>query len=242
MTRHSIWIGWDPREAAAFAVAKESIERRLISPIHVRGLVQSNLRAAGLYYRPTSIRDGKLWDEISGAFCSTEFSNSRFLVPHLAKTGLALFVDCDVLARTNVEKLFKAFDMSKAVMVVKHDFQPPEGLKMDGQVQSRYARKNWSSVLLFNCDHPANKKLTVEMVNTLPGRDLHAFCWLDDDLIGELDASWNYLVGHTSPEISPDIVHFTEGTPLMPNYENCEYADEWRAELERWAAGSVAVA
>ncbi|CDX26692.1 conserved hypothetical protein [Mesorhizobium plurifarium] len=242
MTRHSIWIGWDPREAAAFAAAKASIERRLISPIQVRGLVQSNLRAAGLYYRPTSVRDGRIWDDISDAPCSTEFSNSRFLVPHLAKTGLALFVDCDVLARANVETLFNRFDTDKAVMVVKHNFAPPEGLKMDGQVQTQYARKNWSSCMIFNVDHPANKALTVEMVNTLPGRDLHAFCWLEDGLIGELDASWNYLVGHTNPEIDPDIVHFTDGIPTMPGYENCEYADEWRAELERWAAGAVAVA
>ncbi|WP_290497646.1 hypothetical protein [Hyphomonas sp. UBA4494] len=166
---------------------------------------------------------------------STEFACSRFLVPHLAMTGWALFMDADMLARTNVERLFEQCRDSKAVMVVKHRHEPVEGVKMDGQLQTVYARKNWSSVMAFNVDHPANRSLTVEMVNTVPGRDLHRFCWLEDKHIGELDASWNYLVGHTDPEIEPDIVHFTDGVPSMPGYENSEYADEWRAELEAWA-------
>jgi hypothetical protein len=84
-------------------------------------------------------------------------------------------------------------------MVVKHDHQPTEHWKMDGQFQTRYHRKNWSSVCLFNCDHPANKALTVDLVNSAPGRDLHAFSWLADDLIGELPPEWNWLVGHSAP-------------------------------------------
>jgi hypothetical protein len=107
---------------------------------------------------------------------------------------------------------------------------------MDGQAQTRYARKNWSSVILWNVDHPANKALTIELVNSVPGRDLHRFCWLEDDLIGELHPKWNWLVGHSDPEIDPAIVHFTDGIPTMQGYEDSEYADEWRAELERWAA------
>jgi hypothetical protein len=106
---------------------------------------------------------------------------------------------------------------------------------MDGQLQTRYARKNWSSFCIFNCDHPANKKLTLEAINTLPGRDLHAFCWLGDEEIGELDASWNFLVGDTDPKISPDVIHFTCGTPDMPGYENVPFADEWRTTLNDWA-------
>ncbi len=233
--RRSIWIGFDPREADAFAVARQSVRKRLNTPIPIRGLVMSDLRRKGLYSRPTSIRDGRLWDDISDAPMSTEFACSRFLVPHLAMTGWALFMDADMLARTNVERLFEQCRDSKAVMVVKHRHEPVEGVKMDGQLQTVYARKNWSSVMAFNVDHPANRSLTVEMVNTVPGRDLHRFCWLEDKHIGELDASWNYLVGHTDPEIEPDIVHFTDGVPSMPGYENSEYADEWRAELEAWA-------
>ena len=235
MMKRTIWVGFDPREAAGFAVTRASIERRLITPLRVRGLVLSDLRAKGLYTRPTSIRDGRLWDEISGAPMATEFAVSRFLVPHLAGGGWALFMDCDMLVRTNLENLFSRLDPSKAVMVVKHDHRPAEGLKMDGQVQTAYARKNWSSVCAFNASHPANAALTPEIVNTLPGRDLHRFCWLEDDLIGELDTAWNWLAGHSDPEIDPEIVHFTEGTPDMPGYADQPYADEWRYELGRWA-------
>jgi hypothetical protein len=234
--KQSIWIGFDPREADAFAVARHSIERHLITPIPVRGVVLTNLRTGGLYERPTSRREGRLWDDISEAPMATEFACSRFLVPRLAQSGWALFMDCDMLVRTDLLKLFAQADPDKAVMVVKHFHQPEPGIKMDGQAQTRYARKNWSSVVMFNCDHPANAALTMELVNTVPGRDLHRFCWITDDLIGELHPKWNWLVGHSDPEIDPAIVHFTDGIPTMDGYEDCEYADEWRAELERWAA------
>ena len=167
---------------------------------------------------------------------ATEFACSRFLVPRLAGSGWALFMDCDMLVRTDLFKLFQIADPNKAVMVVKHNHQPVETTKMDGQAQTKYPRKNWSSVMLFNCDHPANKKLTSELVNSVPGRDLHRFCWLKDDEIGELDPKWNWLVGHSDPAIDPAIVHFTDGIPTMPGYEDCAFADEWRVELERWAA------
>lgn len=233
--RWSVWIGFDPREAAAFAVAKSSVRVNSILPIPVRGVILSDLRRKGLYTRPTSMRDGRLWDDISDAPMSTEFACSRFLVPHLAQTGWALFMDCDMLVRANVENLFAQCDPAKAVMCVKHLHEPPEGVKMDGQAQTRYARKNWSSVVAFNCDHPSNRALTVEYVNTVPGRDLHRFAWLADDEIGELEPAWNFLVGHTDPAIDPNIVHFTEGGPWMAGYENVPFADEWRDALESWA-------
>lgn len=234
--KHAFYIGFDPREACAFAVTKHSILRHLITPVPVHGLVLSNLRARGLYSRPTSLKEGRLWDDISGAPMATEFAISRFLSPILAGGGWAIFMDSDMLVRSNLEELFKLLDPSKAVMVVKHNFQPTDGVKMDGQVQTRYSRKNWSSVCAFNCDHPANQALTVELINTVPGRDLHAFCWLEDKDIGELDASWNWLVGHSNEEIDPDIVHFTDGIPTMQGYEECAFSDEWRAALANWAA------
>lgn len=233
--KQSIWIGFDPREADAFAVCRHSIKRRVSLPYPVRGVVLDELRAKGLYTRPTSRKDGRLWDEISDAPMATEFSNARFLVPHLAQSGWALFMDCDMLVRTDLQKLFALADPDKAVMVVKHDHRPAGRIKMDGQVQTRYARKNWSSVVLFNVDHPSNRKLTVDLVNSVPGRDLHAFSWLDDDEIGELHPRWNWLVGHSDTAIDPMIVHFTDGVPTMAGYEDCAFADEWRAELERWA-------
>ncbi|WP_292638563.1 hypothetical protein, partial [Mesorhizobium sp.] len=199
----SIWIGWDPREADAFAVARHSVNRHSIAPIPVRGVVLTDLKTGQLYTRPTRRgADGRLIDELSirpgydGAI-STEFACSRFLVPKLAKSGWALFMDADMLVRRDLLALFNAADPSKAVMVVKHDHQPPETVKMDGQAQTKYPRKNWSSVMLFNCDHPSNQRLTTDLINSVPGRDLHAFCWLDDDEIGALDTQWNFLVGHS---------------------------------------------
>lgn len=238
----SIWIGYDPREAEAFSVARESVRRQLNQPIPIRGIELTTLQAKQLYYRPTERRPSAadrpvLWDVISDAPMSTEFAITRFLVPHMAgDSGWALFMDCDMLARANLSTLLQACDRSKAVMCVKHDYAPKNQTKMDGQVQTQYARKNWSSFMLFNLEHEANQALTVEFVNTLPGRDLHRFCWLEDDQIGELDPAWNFLVGHSDPAIDPKVVHFTEGSPNMPGYENAPYADEWRAWRNRWAA------
>jgi len=232
----SIWLGFDPREAAAFAVARSSIQRHLNLPIPIHGLMLDQLRAEGLYTRPTERRDGRLWDVLSGAPMATEFAVSRFLTPFLARQGWALFMDCDVLARADLSPLFEHADPTKAVMVVKHKFEPPAGTKMDGQAQLPYLRKNWSSVCLWNVEHPSNRKLTVEMINTVPGRDLHAFRWLKDEEIGELDPCWNWLADHSDPEIDPKIVHHTDGLPFMPGYEDTPFADEWRAELARWAA------
>src|SRR5262249_3814296 len=151
-------------------------------------------------------------DEISNAPNSTEFSISRFLVPTLAKTGWALYADCDVMFRRNVNELFALAESDKAVMVVKHDYSQQEGTKMNGQIQTVYSRKNWSSVMLFNCDHPANQSLSVKYVNGVRGLMLHQFAWLKDEEIGELPPEWNYCVGHSKLNgQSPALVHFTDG-------------------------------
>jgi lipopolysaccharide biosynthesis glycosyltransferase len=231
----SIWIGFDPREAAAYAVTRASIKRHITQPLPVRGLVLDKLREQGLYWRPTERRLGKLYDVISEHEMATEFAISRFLVPHLAETGWALFMDCDMLLRSNVARVFNGLDGDKAVYCVKHDHVPDYIEKMDGQVQSRYARKNWSSFMIFNCGHPANKKLTPELVNTLPGRDLHRFCWLKDEEIGELSVEWNWLVGHSDERVIPKNVHFTDGGPWFDAFTNVPYAEEWRGVLNGWA-------
>lgn len=238
------WIGYDPREAASFAVARATTRRQLGKLGDVAGLVLSHLRADGLFTRPTETRmvEGApvLWDVISDAPCSTEHANSRFMVPYLsggAGYDWALFHDGDMMSRPNADfaALLDGLDTEKAVYCVKHKYQPKPGLKMDGQLQTFYARKNWSSFMLINLRHPSNKKLTLEMANTIPGRDLHAFCWLEDDEIGELDPAWNWLVGHSSPDVEPKVVHWTNGPPHMPGYEDAPFAEEWRAELNRWA-------
>ena len=239
LSTRSLWIGFDPREAAAFAVAKESAQRHMPRHYGLHGIVLDEMRSTGLYSRPTSRKSGRLFDDISEAPMSTEFAISRFLTPILAKReGLAMFTDADMLFRANIVPAFDyaAAHPEKAVFCVKHNHQPEDNsIKMDGQLQQRYARKNWSSVMIFNCEHPSNAKLTVDLINEVPGRDLHAFCWLKDDEIGALPAEWNYLVGHTKVDESPKIVHFTDGIPTMPGYEECEFADEWRANLNGWA-------
>lgn len=230
MVNKSIYIGWDPREQAAFSVARHSILRQLTQPINVHGLVLEDLIAKGLYKRPMEFRNKIMWDTLSDAPMSTQHANARFLVPWLAKSGWALFMDGDMLAREDLSKVFEDLDESKALYCVKHHYAPVAKKKMDDQIQTVYSRKNWSSFMLFNCDHEANDGLTLDIINTLPGRDLHRFCWLDDSEIGTLDSKWNFLVGHNALA-DPAVVHFTEGTPDMPGYENVPYADEWRNEL-----------
>ena len=241
-----IWIGFDPRETAAFAVARESIKRRLTVPVPIDGLVLDVMKARGLYWRPTEKRLGKMFDVISQAPMSTEFAISRFLIPHLnnGRGGYELFMDCDMLVRGNLMRVFDEIRARKskgerhAVWCVKHDHQPVNTVKMDGCEQTTYARKNWSSFMVFDCDHHGNKRLTLELVNSARGRDLHNFCWLEESEIREIDPKWNYLVGHTElPETTdPKVVHYTDGGPWFHGFENVEYADEWRSELNRWAS------
>ncbi len=239
----SVWIGFDPREVNAFAVTVASIRQHLSIDIPIRGIVLDEMRARGLYWRPTETRINpggtpQLWDCLSNHWMSTEFAISRFLVPHLADAlgdTWALFLDCDMLARTDVVDLFAQADPAKAIQCVQHAHDA-EGVKMDGQVQSAYWRKNWSSVMLFNVRHPANLALSLAAINSKPGRQLHAFDWLSDHDIGSLEFRWNYLVGHTEEVPDPSLVHFTDGIPTMAGYEQCEYAGEWRAALNSWAA------
>lgn len=239
MDRRSIYIGYDPREAEAFAACRESV-RYCNKHIPISGLILSVLRDHGLYWRPTSYVPSAekpvLWDTISNAPMATEFAISRFLTKHLAGSGWALFMDCDMLAMVDLAHVFDGLDRSKAVYCVKHRHEPKQATKMDGQLQTFYRRKNWSSFMIFNCDHPSNAALTPDLVNTLPGRDLHAFCWLKDEEIGELDPSWNFLVGHSDPKITPKVIHWTNGGPWFRDYENEPYSDEWRQMRNRWAA------
>jgi hypothetical protein len=243
----SIWIGFDPREAAAFAVARHSLRRDMSQSIPIYGLILADLQQAGIYCRPTQIKlngEGRveMVDVLSvrpdyDGRMSTQHAIARFLVPYLAKTDWALFMDADMLVRSNVVRLFEQLDRRYAVYCVKHDHAPLETVKMDGQVQTRYPRKNWSSFLVFNCDHPSNRRLTPDLVNAVPGRDLHAFCWLDDHEIGELGPEWNFLVGHTDSSVAAKVAHFTSGTPDIAGYERVAFAPEWHDALHDWARG-----
>lgn len=229
----SVWIGLDPREMDAYAVALQSMLAHSINPPERRyALDLAKLYERGIYTRRTSIVGGRLYDEISQAPMSTQFAISRFLVPSLCRQmgqsgGLALFLDCDMMFRAPVEDLFALADPTKAVQVVKHNYLVAQSVKMDGQANMAYPRKNWSSVMLFNLDHPALSNLTVAKVNSWAGRNLHAFDWLDDLFLGDLPSEWNHLVGIYPPNPNAKLVHFTLGVPSMDGYDNCEHSAEW---------------
>lgn len=224
-----VFIGYDPREHLGYKVACASLLKHCSAPVIINPIWASDLRADGFYTRPQSMRDGRIWDEISNAPCATEFSIARFAVPLLVTRGQwVLFCDVDFLFRADIAELLRFADNSKAVQVVQHDHRPSESVKMDNQIQTAYPRKNWSSFMLWNMYHPGNdpRKFRV-LLNTLPGRDLHALCWLADKEIGSLPEEWNWLDGHSDPSIDPKAVHFTRGTPDMPGYEFTRYAPEW---------------
>ena len=203
-----VLVGWDPREPEAYQVCEHSLRSRSSIPVDVRPIVLDELRAAGLYTRSTEHREQRLWDVISEAPMSTEFAISRFFVPLLAsdagrREGWVVFCDCDFLWLDDVANLLASADSTKALCCVQHQHEPLEAVKMDGQTQTRYARKNWSSLMLFNLGHPAHQRLTLEMLNGVPGRDLHRFCWLSDDEIGALPPQWNWLEGSSPVDDRP---------------------------------------
>jgi hypothetical protein len=217
-----IFIGYDEREAVAFSVLSHSIHARATQPVSVTPLMLSQLR--GIFTREKH------------PLQSTDFSFSRFLTPCLSRyRGWSIFMDCDMLMLEDIAKLWTLRDERYAVMVVKHEHVPRETQKFLGMPQSRYEKKNWSSVMLFN--NARCTALTREYVNTASGLDLHQFKWLaGDDEIGLLPRRWNHLVGYDTPTADAALVHYTLGGPYFAEYSSCEYADEWRAEKERMLA------
>lgn len=214
-----VFVGYDSREDIAFQVCEYSIKSRNPN-VEVIPIKQSELREQGVYTRPQD------------ALSSTEFTFTRFLVPHLTNySGWAIFVDCDFIFQCDVLEIFKQAREHYAVMCVKHDYTPKEGEKMDGCKQLPYPRKNWSSMILWNCGHPANASLTPEVINNEnnTGQFFHRFQWLDDSQIGSLPHEYNWLVNwYKEPEDGkPKVIHYTEGGPWFENYQHCEYGYHW---------------
>lgn len=224
-----VWIGYDQREAEAFDVAAATCAANGGRP---KRLTLRRLEDAKLMWRHMERRGGQLWDRISDAPCSTEFAISRFLVPLLQHTGWCLFTDSDVVFLAPLSELAAHADPRYALQVVKHDHSPKAGTKMDGQIQTAYARKNWSSVMLINADHPAWQRLTLGIVNGWTGRALHGFSFLKDAEIGELPREFNWLVGEQQKPDAPKIAHFTLGGPFLPNWKGAEHDDLWLAARE----------
>jgi lipopolysaccharide biosynthesis glycosyltransferase len=213
----NIFIGYDPKEAVAFHALAHSILRRASVPLAITPLVRAQLRA--IYTRER------------GPTESTEFSLTRFLVPSLSQfRGWSMFLDCDMLCRGDVAELVAISEQheDKAVLVCKHDYVPKTERKFLDQLQTKYPRKNWSSLMLFNNQRCA--ALTPEYVNSAPGLDLHRFAWTEDARIGELALEWNWLVGEYDYNPGAKIVHYTLGGPYFDEYRDCDYAEEWFAE------------
>lgn len=226
-----VFVGYDAREWLAYQVCTASLLATASKPVSVEPIGRSDLVEWGVYNRTQSERDGLAWDDLSDAPCSTDFSLARFWLPSMApSSGWALYCDCDFLWRRDVRQLFALADARYAVMVVPHQHAPAETTKMDGQAQTVYRRKNWSSLMLFNLAHAGTRRLMhgpTGEANTRPGRDLHAFCWLKDSEIGFLPEEWNWLDGSSDIRREPAAVHFTRGTPDMPGWERTPYASEW---------------
>lgn len=245
----TICIGFDSPHPGAFAVCRHSLRRHMTREMRIIGISLAEVRARGMYKRPIERRtyhDGSthLWDTISEAPMSTEFAISRFLSPFLAgwAEGWVLFMDCDMLGLTDINRLWDLLDPRYALMCVQPTFRPSSEIprrKMDGQLQTVYPRKLWSSLMAINMSHHANSALTLELINSIPGRDLHRFCWLPDALIGALPAEWNWMEGITDPQVSPAVVHFTHGGPWLRDYQGVQFADEWRNEHELWVRGDA---
>ncbi|SDQ20435.1 glycosyltransferase [Pseudovibrio sp. Tun.PSC04-5.I4] len=208
-----IYIGYDSGEIVAFHTLCQSIIEHASQPVSITPIALSGL--SGVFARERHTLQ------------STEFSFSRFLTPYLSGyKGWSIFLDCDMIVQRDIAELWNLRDQDYSLMCCKHDYQPKEDLKFLGNTQTKYEKKNWSSVMLFN-----NAKcltLTPDYVNNCSGLELHQFKWLEnDDLIGSLPLSWNHLVGVYVYDPAAALVHYTEGGPYFKDYAACDYSVEW---------------
>ena len=232
-----VYIGFDERQPEAFKVCKQSI-LSLSKPgdhrIHVLPLKHQELRDRGIFTRPWKITEnGAFLDERDGKPFSTQFSHTRFLVPYLARTSdlnprFAIFVDSDFVFLRSISELINEILSDKGhfpVYCVKHNYKPSADRKMDNRDQFGYNKKLWTSLMVFDMEEDHSRALTPAHVNSATGMSMHQFQWLlDEALIGSIDESWNAIPGHTFvPRLSA--IHYTEGTPHMPGYENCPWAE-----------------
>lgn len=211
-----VFIGYDAKESVAYHVLSHSILRHASQPVSITPLVKQHLK--NFYVRDRS------------AIESTDFSFTRFLVPYLSGySGWSIFMDCDMLMTTDIAELWALRDERYAVMCVKHEYVTRDEVKFLGATQTKYEKKNWSSVMMFN--NALCASLTPEVVATESGLFLHQFKWLaSDDQIGALPSEWNYLVGEMTSSAIPKLIHYTLGGPYFNSYRQCEYAELWFVE------------
>jgi hypothetical protein len=225
-----VFIGYDEREHEAAKVAAKSLREVAHGEIEPEFLALPKLIDQGLIWRAFDRRGGQGYDLTGNETFSTDFKFTRFLVPMLAQEGYALFVDCDVVFLRDPREMFGIVQAHHAVSVVKHEqVVRPNTFKMVNQVQTDYPRKNWSSVMLFNCHHPANRRLSLRDVNERPGRALHSFYWLHDSEIGDLEPRWNWLVDAEPQPKDAGIAHMTLGGPWLRGWQGGSFDDAWKA-------------
>lgn len=211
----NVFIGYDPREAIAYHVCANSIIRQSSTPVSLNPLALRNLKD----YKEKHT-DG-----------SNHFIYSRFLVPHLMNyKGWAIFMDGDMILRDDITKLWNMRDNAYAVMVVKHDYKTIMSEKYLGSKNENYPRKNWSSVILWNCEHPENKQVTPDLVQESPGSFLHRFSWLNDSHIGEIPIEWNWLPDEFGTNPNAKLLHYTLGTPSFHEFSTTPMGNEWHRE------------
>lgn len=241
---NQVFIGADSRKPIVGQVCRHSILRR--SPrTDVRLIDRQDMTDRGLYWRRSEFVGNMEVDTSDRKPFSTEFSFTRFLTPFLAGEDAtwALFCDDDFLFLDDISRLFTYADPRYAVMCVKHRHNPTEEIKMNSKVQTIYRRKNWSSLTLWNCKHPATKALTIKDVNERTGQWLHAFEWLEDKDIGEIPEEWNFLAG-VSPTTTcvPHAlraIHYTLGGPWFDEWKGRDLSALWEAEAKDFAAHAV---
>jgi hypothetical protein len=210
-----LFIGYDPREAVVYHVCVNSVIRQASQPVAVTPLALKNL--SGYVERH---KDG-----------SNQFTYSRFLVPHLMGwSGWGLYIDGDMLLRTDIAELWSLRDEGKALLCVHHDYKTKLPEKYLGAKNQDYPRKNWSSVMLWNCGHPANRSLTPAFVQSATGAQLHRLTWLADELIGELPKEWNWLPDELGPNPQAKLLHWTLGAPCFDEFADAPMAEEWHRE------------
>ena len=211
----NIFIGYDPREAVAYHVCANSIIRHSSVPVALHPLYLKNLD-----FYAENHNDG-----------SNQFIYSRFLTPLLMDfKGWAIFIDGDMLLRDDIFKLWQLRDSTKAVQVVKHNYQTRMSKKYLGARNENYPRKNWSSVILWNCEHESNRMLSVEFIQNATGAQLHRFTWLEDELIGALPIDWNWLPDEFGENKDAKLLHWTLGTPSFYEFSNEPMSSEWHQE------------
>lgn len=215
MTPIPVFVGYDPREAIAYHTCVNSIIRHSSQPVAIIPIALNLFRD----YKETHT-DG-----------SNHFIYTRFLVPHLMEfTGWAIFIDGDMIVRDDIIKLWNLREVDKDVMVVKHNYQTRMPVKYLGAKNENYPRKNWSSVILWNCNSLPNRQLTPEFVQKSSGSFLHRFSWLADDRIGELPPEWNWLPDEYGVNTDSKLLHYTLGTPCFQEFADTPQADEWHRE------------